>query len=91
MIKIDIFKNKFLLYGLFCFVLFLFPLIVDDPFYLNKMSTYICFVFTGRLPRKSEKYVWSGCRAKLRVCVPQIPHKFVPPNVAPPVVVPVAV
>jgi len=41
--KTSIFKNKFLLYGIFCFLLFLLPLLVDDPFYLNKSSTYICF------------------------------------------------
>ena len=41
--KTNIFKNQFFLYGIFCFLLFLLPLLVDDPFYLNKSSTYICF------------------------------------------------
>ena len=43
MTKFNINKKPFLLYGIFCFLLFLFPLVMDDPFWLNKSSTYLCF------------------------------------------------
>ena len=68
--KTSIFKNKFLLYGIFCFLLFLLPLYVDDPFYLNKSSTYICFGllavslslswgYTGILNLGNAVFFWS--------------------------------
>lgn len=42
--NIKIFKNSFILYGAICLVLFFVPFVLkNDPFYVNKSSTYICF------------------------------------------------
>ena len=37
-----ILKNDYFIYGLVCFSLFFVPVFLDDPFYINKSSTYIC-------------------------------------------------
>lgn len=41
--KKSVFKNEFFIYGVVCLALFFVPLILNnDPFFVNKSSTYIC-------------------------------------------------